>query len=72
MLALKASALIVLGLFGYAQRKRLVSKGQGFVRLALLEVVRDGHDRGDRGRPVAHAATRGRDEVYVGLGRSSA
>jgi len=38
MLSLKASALIVLGLFGYAQRKRLVNNGQGFVKIALLEL----------------------------------
>ena len=35
---LKVAALVALGAFGYAQRRQIVEKGSGFLRLALTEL----------------------------------
>ncbi|WP_332641961.1 cytochrome c oxidase assembly protein [Aeromicrobium sp.] len=38
LVLLKVAALISLGAFGYAQRRRIVAQGAGFIRLALTEL----------------------------------
>ena len=38
LVLLKVGALVALGVFGYAQRRRIVQQGAGFLRLALTEL----------------------------------
>ncbi len=39
LVLLKVAALVALGVFGYAQRRRIVEKGSGFLRLATSELL---------------------------------
>ena len=60
LVLLKVVALVVLGVFGYVQRRRIVAKGAGFLRLATTELLRHGgDDRAGRGT-LAHADARRR------------
>ena len=38
LVLLKVTALVVLGSIGYAQRRRIVEQGAGFLRLAMTEL----------------------------------
>jgi len=39
LVLLKVAALLILGVFGYAQRRRIIAKGAGFLRLAATELL---------------------------------